>query len=374
MPPRPERSERLSVRRGRISRRSFLGTTAALVAGPLAAPRIHASDKAGSRLPAVGQGEHTYECQHDWGLDSLPAGAHYGNASHGVTIDESGLIYITHYGDPGSIFVFDADGRFVKSLGDFHQLPAGQDKRSARGHGIDIRKEGNEEFLYLSASDAALDFVKINLRGELVWRKGKERLHEDSGRYLPGVAYRPTNASFSPDGGYFLGDGYGSNLIHQYDRDDKYVRTIGGTGEADGQFRTPHGQWLDDRDGVPKLVVADRANQRLQWFDMQGRHLQSLGGFLFPADIDVRGELLLVPDLHCRVTLLDKDNRVIVHLGDDEAWRAEALEGFKMRNQRPRWQPGKFVHPHDACFDRDGNIFVTEWVNTGRVTRLRKVS
>ena len=83
---------------------------------------------------------------------------------------------------------------------------------------------------------------------------------------------------------------------------------------------------------------------------------------------------MLVPDLHCRVTLLDKDNQVIVHLGDDPAWRAVALEGFKMRGMRDKWQPGKFVHPHDACFDRDGNIFVTEWVRTGRVTKLRKVS
>jgi hypothetical protein len=61
-------------------------------------------------------------------------------------------------------------------------------------------------------------------------------------------------------------------------------------------------------------------------------------------------------------------------LGDDEAWRAKALAGFKMRGQRDQWQPGKFVHPHDACFDKDGNIFVAEWVQTGRVTKLRKVS
>lgn len=359
----------------RLTRRTFVrSTAAACLTTPLVAPFIHASDKSGSKPAIVGDGEHTYECHHDWGLESLPAGAHYGNASHGVTIDEDGLIYITHYGDPGSVFVFDPAGKFVKSMGDFHQLPRNAKNKTARGHGIDIRREGSEQYFYLSASDTALDFVKMDMRGEVVWRKGREQLHADSGAYGPGAAYRPTNASFAPDGGYFLGDGYGSNLIHQYDKQDRYVRTIGGTGEEDGQFRTPHGQWLDDRDGVPKLVVADRANKRLQWFDMQGNHLKSLGGFLFPADIDVRGDLLLVPDLHCRVTILDKNNDVVAQLGDDEAWRKRALEGFKMRNQRPQWQPGKFVHPHDACFDRDGNIFVTEWVNTGRVSFLRKVS
>ena len=359
----------------RLTRRTFVRSSAAVcLSVPLAAPFIHASDKSGGRPAIVGSGEHTYECHHDWGMESLPAGAHYGNASHGVTIDHEGLIYITHYGDPGSVFVFDPEGKFVKSMGDFHQLPRNAKNKTARGHGIDIRQEGNEQYFYLAASDSALDFVKMDMRGEVVWRKGREQLHADSGAYQPGAAYRPTNTSFAPDGGYFLGDGYGSNLIHQYDKNDRYVRTIGGTGEEDGKFRTPHGQWLDDRDGVPKLVVADRANKRLQWFGMQGEPLKSLGGFLFPADIDVRGDLLLVPDLHCRVTILDKNNDVIVHLGDDEAWRKQALEGFKMRNQRPQWQPGKFIHPHDACFDGDGNIFVTEWVNTGRVSFLRKVS
>jgi len=354
-------------------RRDFLKTAAAAgVAVPLGAPFVHAADKAGTKRAVVGSGEFTYECLHDWAMENLPAGAHYGNASHGVTIDRAGMIYITHYGDPGSIFVFDPEGKFVKSLGDFHQLGKGN-SRSARGHGIDIRSEGSDEFLYLSASDSALDFVKMDLRGEVVWRQGRKELQEVSQRYPKGAAYRPTNASFAPDGGYFLGDGYGSHWIHQFDKDDNYLRSIGGVGTAEGKFRTPHGQWLDNRDGTPKLVVADRANKRLQWFDMQGQHVKTLDGFLFPADIDMQGEILLVPDLHCRVTLLDKNDKVIVHLGEDAQWRQQALQGFKMRGQRAKWQPGKFIHPHDACFDQQGNIFVVEWVATGRVTKLRKV-
>lgn len=187
---------------------------------------------------------------------------------------------------------------------------------------------------------------------------------------------RATNVSFSPDGGYFLGDGYGSSMIHQYDASDNFVRTIGGTGTEDGKFKTPHGQWLDDRDGIPKLVVADRANQRLQWFDMDGTFLKKLDGFLFPADIDIQGELMLVADLHCRITILDQDNSVVAQLGDDKAWREKCLLKGKtaVRNMPQTWVPGKFVHPHDACFDRDGNIFVAEWVKTGRFTKLKRVT
>ena len=189
------------------------------------------------------------------------------------------------------------------------------------------------------------------------------------------VRFRPTNCSFRPDGGYYLGDGYGSHYIFEYTRQNEFVRAIGGKGTSDGQFQTPHGQWLDDRDGTPKLVVADRANQRLQWFDMEGKHLRSLGGFLYPADIDTQGDLMLVPDLHARLTLLDQDNNFITHLGDDPAWRTKVLSNnFKLRTERPNWQPGRFVHPHDACFDAEGNIFVVEWVVTGRVTKLVRVS
>jgi len=39
-----------------------------------------------------------------------------------------------------------------------------------------------------------------------------------------------------------------------------------------GEFRTPHGQCLDTRDGISKLAACDRANKRLQWFDMEGKH------------------------------------------------------------------------------------------------------
>ena len=40
---------------------------------------------------------------------------------------------------------------------------------------------------------------------------------------------------------------------------------------------------------------------------------------------------------------------------------------------REAFTPGKFVAPHGACFDHAGNIFVVEWVEVGRVTKLRKV-
>ena len=85
-----------------------------------------------------------------------------------------------------------------------------------------------------------------------------------------------------------------------------------------------------------------------------------------PCHFDQRGPVLLVPDLEARVTLLGEGDRVLAQLGDGI--------NFSLRD-RPRDQfvAGKFIAPHNACFDAAGNIFVVEWVEVGRVTRLRKV-
>jgi hypothetical protein len=153
---------------------------------------------------------------------------------------------------------------------------------------------------------------------------------------------------------------------------------FGSPGSGDGQFNTPHGIYFDDRPGrEPSLVIADRANKRLQWFTLEGKHLKTLDGFILPANLDALGEVLLVPDLSARITLLDKNNQVIVHLGEDPAWREQVVkDGNKMRREEKgeSWISGKFLHPHDACFDPVGNIYVAEWVHTGRITKLRKVS
>ena len=53
---------------------------------------------------------------------------------------------------------------------------------------------------------------------------------------------------------------------------------------------------------------------------------------------------------------------------------SQALAEFETRLDPKQWLPGKFVHPHDACFDAQGNIYVVEWVSSGRVSFLKKVA
>jgi hypothetical protein len=44
-----------------------------------------------------------------------------------------------------------------------------------------------------------------------------------------------------------------------------------------------------------------------------------------------------------------------------------------LRGLPSEWKDGEFVHPHDACFTPSGDIFVAEWVSTGRVTKLERM-
>ena len=170
--------------------------------------------------------------------------------------------------------------------------------------------------------------------------------------------------AFLPDGGFFLADGYGSFRIHRYDKRGQWLSKFGKPGKGDGEFDTPHGIWIDARPGrAPSLVVADRANKRLQWFTFDGQHLKTLDGFILPANIDSRNDVLLVPDLSARVTLLDGNNQVITHLGEDPEWRAQVLkDGMKLRGnvKGEGWVSGKFLHPHDACFVLLGT---SSWLN-----------
>jgi len=331
-----------------------------------AAPAVAGTtDKTGSRPPVIGAGEHRYEVIHDWG--ELPAAISYGN-THGVCEDSQGRIYIHHSvhatsESHDSMVVFDAQGRFIKSWG--KEFKGG-------AHGLHIRKETGGEFLYLCDTDRAI-VQKTTLEGEEVWTTGYPG---ESEAYRPGPdgqrpKYSPTNLAIAPNGDIYVGDGYGSSFINQYNRNGGFIRTFGGKGGAAGQLSCPHGLIVDERGKETMLLVADRKNNRLQYFTLDGQHSSFVSGTNLPCHFHIRenGDLL-IPDLGARVTIFDKNNELVLHLGDDSTsdWRANR------KLSRDHFIPGKFVSPHSACFDHEGNIFVVEWVEIGRVTKLRHVA
>ena len=360
---------------GRLSRRGF-GGAAALAVIAAASPAIARSRRLDNET-IVGEGEHRFRVRHHF--PRLPERFTW-QTTHGVAVDGAGNLYVIHEGhkdkkDHPAIFVFGPDGGFIRAFGS--QFQGG-------GHGIEVRREGGEEFLYVCGYQQVKSFAKLTLDGEIVWFR---KAPMESGAYAPGEnlsttrnwsrqGFLPTNFAFleenDPGGaGFLLADGYGSFKIHRYDTDAKWTGAFGGVGEGKGTFNTPHGLWIDRRPGrEPTVVVTDRAHNTLQIFALDGTYRETIAGFGLPANVDSWKSLLVVPELKSSVTLLDEKNQIVARLGR----AVERLDEIKdLRAQPDKWLDGQFVHPHDACFTPTGDIFVAEWVATGRVSKLERI-
>jgi hypothetical protein len=408
-----------------MTRRGFLAA-GAVVAAPYI---LRSEDKSGTKNPIIGEGEHKYECIHDWG--QLPSNIKYGN-THSVVEDSQGHIYIHHtvYKDSpssDSVVVFDDKGKFVRSFGPMFRGGA---------HGLFMSKEGKDEYLYFCDEKHGI-VSKRTLKGEEVWTMGYPQdspiYQKGPGSTGPGGAaglnYRPTNFAIAPSGDFWVGDGYGSYYMFHYSQKGnsfpKLVNTFGGPpaaapgaggpggggrgqgkgpapdqakgggapGGAPGGGRAaapprqpgqagvprnvpiesmnnPHGNMIDLRDPAkPVLLVADRGNQRIVRYTLDDKPIDVVAGTLQPCHFHEHKGNIVIPDLASRVSILDKDNKVVAHLG-------EGLVGNPPRttDDRSKFVPGQFVNPHGACFDHAGNIFVAEWVEIGRVTKLRKLA
>ncbi|MFN0060286.1 MAG: twin-arginine translocation signal domain-containing protein [Planctomycetota bacterium] len=344
------------MRADSLTRRSFLQYAGAAASTAILAPTVFAARKTVTQQVVLGDGEHRYECVHDW--LAPPDGLAWGD-THAVCQDASGHIYVGHTVHESSrrkeaVVVYDERGKFIRAWGESFRPGA---------HGLDVRKEGGEEFLYHCDTNRRL-VVKTSLSGEVVWERSDP---PEADVYKDGKRWCPTNVAFAPNGDFYVGDGYGLSYVFRYNAKGEFQQVIARPGKGAGEVSCPHGLWIDARDGDAKLVVADRANARLQYFTLDGRHLGFVtAGMRHPCHFKTRGELLLVPDLHSVVFLLGKDNKIVATLGDGHPSKLRGVA-------REQFLPGKFVHPHDAIFLANGDILVSEWVTVGRITLLRKL-
>lgn len=342
------------------TRRQFLARTvlAAFGASTLGRALAEEAQRTGQAPPLiVGSGAHRYAWVPDW--LTPPPHIRWGD-TQGLAQDGYGRIFVSHTVHPDSpsgdaIVVFDKHGQFLTSWG--AQFRGG-------GHGLDLRREGRQEYLY-HCDTAHKTVTKTTLDGHVVWQKGAP---QEAGVYKDGSPFTPTNVAFAPNGDFYVADGYGSSWIHQYTLGGEYIRTFGGLGTDPGKVHTPHGLWVDTRGPEPALVVADRSNHRLQYFTLDGKFMKFVTtGMRQPCHFKLRGDEMLVPDLDSVVTILDAQNKVVAQLGDGNP-------SHLRDSPRSAFIAGKFIHPHAANFLQNGDILVAEWVPIGRLTLLRKLS
>ena len=302
----------------------------------------------------LGAGEHTYEWVSDWA--KLPEGMSLGNTHGCVVVDSQDRIYLNTDSEH-AVCVFDADGNFLRSFG--ADLGGGL-------HGMALVERDGEELLYL-AHIGRHEVLLATLEGDILrtWS-----YPEASGVYESAEGYRPTSVAVSPDGGFYVADGYGSSWIHRYDAQGDYVSSFGGPGTELGKLRTPHGLWLDERGEEPLLLVADRENNRLQLFDLEGEGLSTVEGMLRrPCHMHPFENDLVVADLAGRVTILNGELELVEHLGDQPDPAKRAQNGIPVED----WKDGEFLAPHCANWDSKGNLYVTDWLAAGRISKLERV-
>jgi DNA-binding beta-propeller fold protein YncE len=300
----------------------------------------------------LGSRSHSYRVAEGWG--PLPEGMAYGH-THGVCVDAEDNVYVHHTGKR-SVVVFDRDGRFLTAWGE--QFEGG-------AHGFYLHREADgREHLYFADTKRAL-VVKTTLDGAVLLEIGRPQrpdLYDAQRRYVP------TDVCVGPNGDIYVSDGYGQYYVHQFDAAGGYIRGWGGRGSAPGQLIEPHGIAVNPRGQEPELYVADRRNHRIQVFTMDGRHKRFVDHDLdLPCGFCFFGDEVYVPDLDSRVTILDADDRLITHLGEDQ--QAYKQQGWP-NLPKSYFRPDRFSSPHAVAVDSRGDVYVVEWISDGRVTKL----
>ena len=304
----------------------------------------------------AGSGENTYQSVANW--CQMPEGRETLGSTHGgVVVDKQGLIYFSMDQGPEGILVYSADGKLVRSFAD----------KFVGMHGLCLNEENGEQFLYAAHLKGA-QAVKMKLDGTVVWTIG---VPTESGKYQKPGQYKPTGIAVGPNGHVYVADGYGQNWVHEFDENQKYVRSFGGKGKEPGQFQTCHGIALDTRGPKPLLLVCDRENRRLQHFDLDGKFVEIVAENLRrPCSVSFLGEKVAVAELEGRVAILDGSNKIVATLGDNPNQKQWA--NFNVPPQD--WQEGIFNAPHGVAFDKDANIYVEDWNKSGRISKMEHVS
>jgi len=301
----------------------------------------------------VGQGDHTYRWQKDWLV--LPPGMTVGQTHGDVVVDDLGrIIFSTDTNN--AIFIADPAGRILNVWG--HALGGGS-------HGLRLAKEGNKQVLWV-ASLKRHAAIKFSL-------DGKELLSipapTTNGMYKKPDEYMPTALDIAPNGDVYVVDGYGRGWLHRFSADGKWISSWNGEGGA-GVFKEPHGVGLDLRGPEPRVVVADRQNHRLQLFTLEGKFVAAVTEDLrLPSKIVTQRDSLLVVDLQGRISIFDKNYKVVAQLGDNES---PELRG-KYEVAPDQWKEGQFISPHGAAWDKQGNLYVQDWNAHGRMSKLVRV-
>ena len=292
---------------------------------------------------ASNSGEMKFEVVEGWG--ELPAGWEWGQAG-AVGVDSQDRVHVfTRTDHP--VMVFNRDGSFVESWGENIFTDA---------HGICI---GPDDSLYFVDRSPQV-VTKYSKDRKLQFTLGNRDQPSDTGytQENPVVTHagppfhHPTDLSLTPSGEIYVSDGYRNCRIHKFSATGELITSWGEPGDGPGQFRLVHSVW----ENKGRLYVADRQNNRLQVFDLDGKHLATWPDFLQPCKIFIADDIIYVAELGSRVSVLDLEGNVLARWGGERSH-----------------EPGLFWGPHGIWTDSQGDLYVSEVLEGRIVQKFRRV-
>jgi len=192
-----------------------------------------------------------------------------------------------------------------------------------------LRDESGVEYIY-AARPTDHEVVKLKLDGERVWAI---EFPKEAGIYKDADGFKPCAVTVGPDGSIFIADGYGANYVLKFDKERKFVKAFGGAGAQEGKFNTCHGIALDTRQGKPLLLVCNRNNNRVEYWDLDGNFCESHSeGPSHAGSGSYSGDYAVFPELQGRVTVLDKQGRIAAQIGDNPNEKQRANFGLRPLN------------------------------------------
>ena len=357
------------------NRREFLHAAAGAAAGLALAGSAVGRDSAGP--VRIGSGKYTYTLDEKWG--ALPEGMTYGFGC-ALVVDSKDRIFVTSRSTSPCVAIFDRAGKLLETWSKDFTEKVGFNTQQYKdtAHGLYLNKEANEEFLYWTENVAGprgqpkigARVYKTDIRGKVLYTLGPGV--KESSTSAPFDFVSPTDVAVSANGDIYVVDGYGSQLVHRFDKNFKLIKTIGGRSpQADkdkppaerthGKFNICHGVWVNTLKKEPELYIADRVNDRIEVCSLEMDYKRTIPGVRLPCCFYQHDGHLYVPELGARVSIMDADDKFVAHLGDGKGIDAKTIKDH----------PDKFATPHALTVDSHGDLYVIEWLPFGRPRKFR---